>query len=324
MRSIKNWKVFSGFILAIWIVFCGFAIHFKDYTKLHTINTNTQQDLQNLFHYSGDPIPLVSAHRGGPLNGFPENCIATFENTLKHTYAIIECDPRYTKDSSIVLHHDPLLGRTSEGQGAVAAHTLKELKMMNLKDPRGAVTEYMIPTLDEALEWAKEKTIMVLDHKDVPISALIKKVEEHNAESNVILIVYSFEDARVCYDLNNNIMMEIMIPDMDRAAEFEKTGIPWGNVVAFVGHNLPTDDKLYELIHRKGALCIAGSSRTIDRKYLDKRVKAFEILKNDYMKFLNIGIDLIETDLPVNLGPMLFDMLIPASSKTKYFSTRIY
>ena len=133
---------------------------------------------------------------------------------------------------------------------------------MKLKDLNGNITEYKIPTLDEALEWAKGKTILVLDQKDVPVAQRVKKVEEHKAIANVILIVYSFDDAALCHKLNNNIMMEVMIPDIEKAVEFEKTGVPWRNVVAFVGHNLPVDPELYEFLHQKGVLCIAGSSRT--------------------------------------------------------------
>jgi glycerophosphoryl diester phosphodiesterase len=274
--------------------------------KLHLITVKNSEELMNFFRYNNEALPLVSAHRGGALTSFPENCISTFENTLRHTYAIMECDPRYTKDSLIVLHHDPTLQRTTNGNGKLTDYTLKELKEIKLKDLNGNITEYRIPTLDEALEWAKGKTILVLDQKDVTVAQRVKKVEEHKAIANVILIVYSFDDAVLCYKLNKNIMMEVMIPDKEKAVEFEKTGVPWRNVVAFVGHNLPVDPVLYEFLHQKGVICMAGSSRTIDRKFLSGEVKDYGLLKNDYTGFLEKGIDLIETDLPSILGPLLY------------------
>jgi glycerophosphoryl diester phosphodiesterase len=324
MGHINRVLVFTVFILPAATILFGSKYPIQDSVKLHHINVKTPKELHSLFHYTGEPLPVVSAHRGGSLDNYPENCIETFENTLKYTYAIIECDPRYSKDSAIVLHHDPTLERTTNGKGVVVNYTLRELKRLKLKDPSGTITDYRIPTLDEALEWAKGNTILVLDQKDVPVIARVKKVEEHNAEANVILIVYSFEDARICYNLNNNIMMEVMIPDIEKAAEFEKSGIPWENVVAFVGHNVPADKELYELIHQKGALCLAGSSRSIDRKYLNGSVKEFESLKNDYMEFLNKGIDVIETDLPILLGPVLNKKMPSNSTKTKYLNERGY
>ena len=83
--------------------------------QLHIIDPKTPRGLRELFRYTGDPLHLVSAHRGGAQKGFPENCIATFEDTLENTYAIMEIDPRYTKDGEIVVHHDDTLARTTTG-----------------------------------------------------------------------------------------------------------------------------------------------------------------------------------------------------------------
>ncbi len=286
--------------------------------KLHLITVKNPKELMDLFRYKNEAFPLVSAHRGGALINYPENCISTFKNTLNHAFAIMECDPRYTKDSMIVLHHDPTLHRTTNGNGKLTDYTLKELKELKLKDLNGNITEYRIPTLDEALEWAKGKTILVLDQKDVPVAQRVKKVEEHKAIANVILIVYSFDDAVLCHKLNKNIMMEVMIPDKEKAVEFEKTGVPWSNVVAFVGHNLPADPELYKFLHQKGVLCMAGSSRTIDRKFLSGEVKDYSLLKNDYTGFLEKGIDLIETDLPSILGPLLYGTFPSNLSGARY------
>jgi glycerophosphoryl diester phosphodiesterase len=165
-------------------------------SRLHAIDPQTPQGLRELFRYTGESMPLVSAHRGGAQPGFPENCVATFEKTLQHTFAIMEIDPRYTKDGAIVVHHDPTLERTTTGQGRVAERTLQELRELRLKDSEGAVTEFRIPTLDEVLQWARGKTVLVLDQKDVPVEARVRKIEEHRAEAYAMLIVYSYADAR--------------------------------------------------------------------------------------------------------------------------------
>ena len=103
---------------------------------LYTIDARTPEGLQELFAPGGDALPLVSAHRGGAGKGFPENCIATFEQTLRHCWSMLEIDPRYTKDHVLVLNHDPTLERTTSGTGRVADHTLEELKQLRLKDLR--------------------------------------------------------------------------------------------------------------------------------------------------------------------------------------------
>jgi glycerophosphoryl diester phosphodiesterase len=289
---------------------------------LHRIHAPTPQALQELFKHTGKPLPLVSAHRGGPQPGFPENCIATFQNTLQHTFAILEIDPRYAKDGSIVVHHDATLERTTTGKGLVADLTLPELKQLRLKDTAGKVTEFQIPTLDEVLAWARGKTILVLDQKDVPVAARVKEVEEHKAESCAMLIVYSFKEAQACFALNPNIMMEVMVPNREKVAEFDKTGVPWRNVVAFVGHTPPSDATLYEAIHERGTSCIVGSSRNLDRQFLSRQVTDIKQLEQDYRILLQRGADLIETDIPVQLGPLLYNASAKARSQDGFFQVK--
>ena len=287
--------------------------------RLHELAPRTPQDLQELFRHTGEPLPLVSAHRGGPQRNLPENCLATFENTLRHTFAVLEIDPRYTKDGAIVLHHDARLERTTTGRGLVADHTLQELKQLRLKDPDGTVTEHPIPTLDEALQWARGKTVLILDQKDVPVAARVRKIEEHKAEAYAMLIVYSFKDVQACHALNPNIMMEVMISTRAQFDQFDKTAVPWRNIVAFVGHLPAPDAKVCELIHRRGATCIVGTSRHLDRRFLSGEVTDLHLLEPGYRALLEQGADLIETDIPAQLGPLLFGSTRAPHSKERFF-----
>jgi glycerophosphoryl diester phosphodiesterase len=287
--------------------------------SLHRLDPKTPAGLKKLFQYTTEPLPIVSAHRGGAQKHFPENCIATFENTLRHTYAILEIDPRYTEDRAIVVHHDATLDRTTTGRGPLLQHSLAELKQLRLKDNEDHVTDYQIPTLDEVLEWARGKTVLVLDQKDVPVAARVKKIEEHHAESYAMLIVYNYADAKECYALNKQIMMEVMVPNQKQFAEFSKTGVPWSNVVAFVGHTLPEDKKLFEMIHEQGTSCMAGSSRNLDRELTSGRVSKIEELESGYRGMLQRGVDLIEADLASQVGQLLYKNCPIPASKAEMF-----
>src|SRR5690606_757935 len=111
---------------------------------IHAYKIKNTKQLHDFFRYTGDDIPLISGHRGGMVEGFPENSIETFENTLSHTPAFFEIDPRLTKDSVIVLMHDATLDRTTTGKGKLADYTYDELKQFTLRDPHGNVTAYKI------------------------------------------------------------------------------------------------------------------------------------------------------------------------------------
>jgi glycerophosphoryl diester phosphodiesterase len=288
-------------------------------SRLHAINPKNPQDLRELFRYAGESLHFVSAHRGGPRQNFPENCIATFENTLQHTFAIMEIDPRYTKDGAIVVHHDATLERTTTGKGRVAELTLQELKELRLKDTEGVVTEFQIPTLDDVLQWARGKTILVLDQKNVPVEVRVRKVGEHRAEAYAMLIVYSFKDAQKCYELNKNIMMEVMIPNREKFYEFDETGIPWSNIIAFVGHTPPRDKELLQMIHAKGTCCMVGTSRNLDREFIANRASGTALVEQHYRALLQGGADVIETDIPREVGKLLYgESAIPASKSQSF------
>ncbi|MCL5281107.1 MAG: glycerophosphodiester phosphodiesterase family protein, partial [Planctomycetes bacterium] len=255
----------------------------------------------------------------GAAKDLPENCIATFEQTLRHCWSLLEIDPRYTKDHVLVLNHDPTLERTTSGTGRVADHTLAELKQLRLKDLQGNLTEYRMTTLDETLDWARGKTILVLDNKDVPIPDLVRKIEEHHAEACAMVIVYSLENIKQCHALNSNIMMEVVVSNRKQLAAFDKTGVPWRNIIAFVGHTPPEEAGLCEEIHAKGARCMAGTSRNIDLRFLKGQVERMELLEPDYRALLKLGVDLIETDIPRQVAPLLYAAQPVPASKAKYF-----
>lgn len=272
---------------------------------LHRIVTSSARDLQQLLAPGPGPLPFVAAHRGGPRPGFPENCLATFEDTLRRTWASLEIDPRLTRDGQLVLHHDPTLERTTTGRGKVSDFTLAELQQLRLKDPSGAVTRFPMPTLDEALEWARGRTLLVLDQKDAPLALRVRKIEEHRAEGYALLIVNSFADARACHALNTNLVMEVMIPTLDKARQFATLGIPWRNVIAFVGHTPPREDGLYEFLHRQGARCMEGTSRNLDRDWPTRPAAERPALETAYRALLRRGADVLETDLPAEIGAVL-------------------
>jgi alkaline phosphatase/alkaline phosphatase D len=274
--------------------------------RVYRIRPETPGELRDLFRFTGKPLPIVSAHRGGAGPGYPENCIETFEHTLTRTFAMLEVDPRMTKDGQVVLHHDATLERTTTGSGRLADKTLGELKQLRLKDSLGRVTEYQIPTLDEALRWAKGKTVLVLDQKDVPLSKRVGKISEHHAEAYAMLIVGKFDDARRCYRMNPDIMMEVMIPNHAKVRAFSETGIPWENIVAFLGHVPPTDRSLYDAVHRHAASTMIGTSRNLDLGYPQRVVNDRERLRRDYQAVSDRGADIIETDLPRELGELLY------------------
>lgn len=309
----------TKYLIPVLAVLMLTGIYSANPVKLHSIKTGNTAGLKDFMRYTPDRLPFICAHRGGPRKGFPENCIETFENTLAQTPAMLEIDPHYTKDGNIVLMHDATLDRTSNGHGKVVDYTLAELKKLRLKDTEGNLTSFQIPTLDEALQWAKGKTILVIDAKDVPIEVRARKIVENGAQANAIVISYSPEDTKKCYSYNKDILMEIMMGKPEFITTHDNSGVPWANVIGFVSHELPADKSIFAEVHKRGALCILGSSRNIDREFTSGKINA-EQLKNGYLSLIAHGADVIEADLGIEGGAALKELQTAKSSKSKYFS----
>lgn len=284
----------------------------------HVIDAQTPAGLRELFRPTGGALPVLSAHRGGAGPGYPENCLATFEATVRHTWSLLEIDLQTSKDGVIVLMHDATLDRTSNGTGPVKDRTLAELRELRLKDRLGALTEHRIPTLDEAIEWARGRTVLVLDKKNVPAKEVARIVTERRAEAFVMVMAYSARDITEVHATNPDIMMEVMMGTAQRVEEFDRTGVPWANVIAFVGHTATPDAELCRRIRAKGAACMAGTSRNVDRAFLGGKVPTVEPLRPEYRAVLTAGVDVIETDIPREVGPLLFGGTPVPPGKAKF------
>jgi len=198
-----NLTVARKFVLvAIWglLINCEIA---GAQVLIHTFKVKDVKDLRALIKYFPDETPIIHAHRGGAGKGFPENCLATFENTLRYTPAIMEIDPRLTRDSVVVLMHDDKLDRTSTGTGKVSDYTWNELKKLRLKDSEGNVTLYRIPLLSEVFAWCKGKTVLNVDEKDVPYKMIADLIHQYHVEGNVLLTVHNAKEAAQYHALDS-------------------------------------------------------------------------------------------------------------------------
>lgn len=300
------------------IVSVGFSLYCPDEETLHILNIQSAGELKDFFNYSEDWVPITMAHRGGAREGYPENAIETFENTLRHTWSAMEVDPRYTRDSVIVLFHDQTLERTSTGEGRVSDYTYEELREFKLKDPKGNITDYRIPTLSEALEWAKGKTILFLDDKGVSAVKRAETIEKHGAELNAVVMAYSYEDAGRVFELDPNLMIQVFIPDDEAFHRFDATDIPWQNVIPFVTHYEPEDENIFRLINQKGAITMIGTSRTLDREYTSGQISREELTQG-YHEWYRSGANMIEADLGIELGKAAKQLRSPKKRRLKYF-----
>ncbi|ANE53649.1 glycerophosphodiester phosphodiesterase [Flavisolibacter tropicus] len=280
--------------------------------KMHSLKVNSEKELHQFFRRTGKDIPIISGHRGGKFKDYPENSIEALAYTLQHTPAFFEVDPRLTKDSVVVLFHDATLDRTSTGKGKLSDYTWEEVKQLKLKDSEGNITPYRIPTLKEALLWAKGKTLLNLDKKDVPPEMIAKIIDENDAAAHVLLTVHNVKDARFYYEHNSNLMFSAHILKPESLQAFESSGIPWSNIMAYIGPNLTAENKMIlDDLHARNVKCMIGTGPSNDK------LKDPAERMSSYQELIAGGVDIIESDLPIDVAHALSKQTTKKSKRAK-------
>lgn len=278
------------------IALCALCLSFVTPAKHHYISFRNADEFRNFLNRKSPGFPLISAHRGGPMPGFPENAIETFENATTYQPVIIEFDVALSKDSALVIMHDDKLDRTSTGTGPISNYTYAELQKLKLKDDDGKVTAFKIPTLDQVLNWGKNKVLFTIDIKrGVPYAKIVAAVRSAKAESNSIVITYNANQAAEVHKLAPDLMISASARSVADIERLNQMGVPNNRIVAFVGTSAPAQE-VYEYLHSKGITCILGTMGNLDRS-----AKANPNQKV-YEQLLSNGADIISTDEVVLAG----------------------
>lgn len=253
--------------------------------------------LYDFYSYREGAAPIVQGHRGTRENGLPENSIAALEYVLQQMPAVFEIDPRLTKDSVIIVFHDATLDRTTNGTGKVIDHTWEELQQLNLKNKNGEVTEHKIPTLAEVFEWAKGKTALLLDKKDVPLKMIADIIREHDANNYVVSLVRSPEDAAFYFNDEPKRMFAISFREPEAFQPYLELGIPTHQIFACIGTSISEKtDEINEMMRGYGIRSLISAAPTYDKlETEEERAEA-------YRKVIESGISIIESDYPVEMG----------------------
>jgi len=267
--------------------------------KLHKLNFKTVDEMYKYFEYASDK-KVISGHRGTIENHMPENSIPSMKEVLKHTVAIFEIDPRLTKDSIPVMVHDATLDRTTTGTGKVIDYTWADLKKLKLKDKQGQATKYKINTLDEMITWAKGKTILNLDKKDLPMEMTAEIIRKHDAYAWVWVTVHNVEQARFYLEKNPKQYLSMHIKTQQDLDKFVQSGLPFNRMIVYIGPEIKAANQdMYKFFHEKGVMCMISSAPTYDKLPTQaERAEKFRAVFAD-------GASILESDLPIEVSQAL-------------------
>ncbi|WP_040312759.1 glycerophosphodiester phosphodiesterase family protein [Gleimia coleocanis] len=129
--------------------------------------------------------PLVIAHRGGALVA-PENSWESLEYCADNGFHYVETDAHLSADGEVILVHDPVLDRVSNGSGLVAEHTWEELSQLRINDSASGFVR-----LADALDRFPQLFFNIDAKEDEVSLAMVDVIRAHNATDRVCLASFS-------------------------------------------------------------------------------------------------------------------------------------
>jgi glycerophosphoryl diester phosphodiesterase len=110
-------------------------------------------------------LPWIIAHRGYRAK-YPENTLSAFQAALDAGASMIELDVTMSYDRKLVVIHDGMLQRTTDGYGPVRGMSLKELKKLDAGSWFDAsFAGERLPELVEVLELVDGRALINIEIK---------------------------------------------------------------------------------------------------------------------------------------------------------------
>src|SRR6202011_5239272 len=156
-----------------------------------------------------DGRPLVGGHRGNPAQ-HPENTMKSFRSAISAGCDLIECDVHLSSDGRLMVIHDHMLERTTNGTGLVRDQTAAELRKLNAGEGE------RIPLLQEVIELALGKVGLVIEIKQVPIQypgleeKLVAMLRQLGAVEECAIVSFFHPSIRMLREMEPRLQLGIL------------------------------------------------------------------------------------------------------------------
>lgn len=155
-------------------------------------------------------MPVVYGHRGAAAEA-PENTIPSFMLAKSLGVYGVEMDIHTTKDGEVVVMHDELLDRTTNGKGWIHNYTLEEVKKLDAGEKFNKKFKgTRIPTLNEVFDALGDFHYYVeIKHGSQWYPQIEEKllniIDDHKLKKNVQIISFDFDSLARIRQLDKTI-----------------------------------------------------------------------------------------------------------------------
>ncbi len=247
--------------------------------------------------YLDGPYPRGYAHRGwhiGELAGL-ENTMAAFRRAVEEGFRYLELDVHRTADGVVVVHHDPALGRLTDGAAAIADLTWPMLATVRVggREP--------IPRLADVLAELPDARITIELKSDDVVAPTIRQLDDADCWHRVCL--GSFSERRL--DVVRRVAGPRALTSMGRRSAValrmrawlgERRGVPAPPVRGGLAH----------LPHHYGRLTVVDPALMATARRLGREVHVWTVDEAAEMhELLDMGVDGLLSDRPDVLRDVL-------------------
>lgn len=238
------------------------------------------------------PTFAILGHRG--VRGHaPENTLVSFARAAQYHANMAELDIHLSLDRELIVMHDPLVDRTTNGTGLICEKTLKEIKELDAGSWYGPEFKgETVPTLQEVIDLLKGRLPINIEVKGngtvlYPgiIDLMIETIEKNNLADSVVISSF-----------HKDYVLEVRkkAPYLQAALLYSKPIVNAWEEAAEYGYHLHAkytlvDEQLVGKAHESGLVVRAWNPNEAE----------------DMRAMIALGVDGIATDYP----EVLYDIL---------------
>ena len=141
--------------------------------------------------YFDGPYPRAYAHRGWHIDDLAgcENTLAAFRRAVDEGFGYLEMDVHASADGVPIVHHDALLGRTTDGSGPISARTAAALADVRVRGREP------LPPLEQVLTELPDTRMTIELKSDAVVEPVLEVLERTASWHRVCL--GSYHDRRL-------------------------------------------------------------------------------------------------------------------------------
>jgi glycerophosphoryl diester phosphodiesterase len=241
----------------------------------------------------------IIAHRGASGNA-PENTMAAFKKALHIGVDMIELDIHLSKDGKIVVIHDELLDRTTNGTGLIKDLNYEDIAKYDAGSWFGKeYSNEKVPLLEEVLTLIDGKTTVLIELKRAKQfvyngieEKLVALINEHQAQSWCILQSFERTYIEKLHQLAPQLEYHLLI-----VSDLDPLPVYADNYFSF--HTF-LEQPFYKAINPANEFLTKGKVEAIQQQGL--RVFTYTVNEEDKMKkIINMGVNGIISNVPDRL-----------------------